>query len=97
MRCKKCGNEMSINKITNDDYGRNVKWYKCSCGYKCKDTIGEEDDEVEKAIKLLKKNGYIIKKWTKSMEMDANECAEMEEKGISKDCCDCSCSVCLMQ
>ena len=55
------------------------------------------NEEIKNAIKLLKKNGYIVKKWTKSMEQDANECEEMEEKGMSKDCCGCSCSVCLMQ
>ena len=55
------------------------------------------EEEIAKAKKLLAENGYIVKKWTRSMEEDANECEEMEEKGMSKDCCGCSCSVCLMQ
>lgn len=54
-------------------------------------------EEIAKAKKLLTENGYIVKKWTHSMEEDANECEEMEEKGMSKDCYGCSCSVCLMQ
>lgn len=55
------------------------------------------EEEIAKAKKLLTENGYIVKRWTRSMEQDANECVEMEEKGQTKDCCDCSCSVCLMQ
>lgn len=55
------------------------------------------EEEIKKAKKLLVENGYIVKKWTRSMEEDANECEEMEEKGLEKDCCGCSCSVCLMQ
>lgn len=54
-------------------------------------------DEIEKARQLLIKNGYVIKKWTRSMEKDFNECEKMEEKGQSKDCCGCSCSLCLAQ
>lgn len=54
-------------------------------------------EEIKKAKKLLESNGYIVKKWTLSMERDANECGELEEQGIDKDCCECSCSVCLMQ
>lgn len=60
-------------------------------------TVKEMMDEIAKAKKLLVENGYIVKKWTHSMEEDANECVEMEEKGQQKDCCGCSCSVCLMQ
>lgn len=58
---------------------------------------GNDENEIENAKKLLKSNGYIVKKWTRSMERDANECVEMDEHGESKDCCGCSCSVCLMQ
>lgn len=54
-------------------------------------------EEIVKAKRLLEENGYIVKKWTRSMEEDANECVEMDEKGKSKDCCGCSCFVCLMQ
>lgn len=60
-------------------------------------TAKEMMDEIAKAKKLLVKNGYIVKKWTHSMEEDANECVGMEGKGQQKDCCGCSCSVCLMQ
>ena len=31
------------------------------------------------------------------MDRDADECADMEERGEQKDCYECSCSVCLMQ
>lgn len=54
-------------------------------------------EEIKKAKRLLKSNGYIVKKWTLSMEQDANECGELAEQGMDKDCCGCSCSVCLMQ
>lgn len=60
----------------------------------------ENDDkvnEIERAKIFLQKNGYVVKKWTRSMEQDSNECEEMEEKGKSKDCYGCSCSVCLAQ
>lgn len=56
-----------------------------------------EIDEIEQAKLLLKRNGYVVKKWTRSMEQDLKECEEMEEKGQLKDCCGCSCSLCLAQ
>lgn len=55
------------------------------------------NEEIKKAKKLLIENGYVVKKLTRSMELDANKCVEMEEHGQSKDCCGCTCSVCLMQ
>lgn len=55
------------------------------------------EEEISKAKKLLAENGYIVKKWTHPMEEDENECEEMQEKGIKKDCCGCSCYVCLAQ
>ena len=55
------------------------------------------EEEITKAKQLLKKNGYVVKKWTRSMNQDADECVEMKEHGEQKDCCGCSCSVCLMQ
>lgn len=55
------------------------------------------EEEIAKAKKLLSENGYIVKKWTHSMEEDANECGELAEQGMDKDYCGCSCSVCLMQ
>ena len=45
----------------------------------------------------LKRNGYVVKKWTKNMQEDSDECVALDEKGKSKDCAGCSCSVCLMQ
>ena len=54
-------------------------------------------EEIMKAITLLKANNYVIKKWTSDMESDADECEKMTEIGLVKDCCGCSCSVCLMQ
>lgn len=64
-------------------------------------TLSKEEmimnEDIVKAKKLLVENGYIVKKWTHSMEQDSRECEEMEEKGQSKDCCGCSCSVCLAQ
>ena len=54
-------------------------------------------DEIKEAINLLRYNGYVVKKWTDAMEQDANECEEMEEKCLAKDCFDYSCSVCLIQ
>lgn len=54
-------------------------------------------EEIKRAKILLESNGYIVKKWTRSMERDANECGELAEQGKDKDCCGCSCSVCLMQ
>lgn len=55
------------------------------------------NEDIGKARNLLENNGYVVKKWTRSMELDANECEEMESNGKSKDCCGCSCSVCLVQ
>lgn len=59
--------------------------------------IDTKAEEIAKAKRLLAENGYVVKKWTRSMEEDANECVEMAEQGMCKDCCGCSCSVCLMQ
>lgn len=56
-----------------------------------------EIDEIKQAKLLLERNGYVVKKWTRSMEQDFKECEGMEEKGQSKDCYGCSCSVCLAQ
>lgn len=35
------------------------------------------NEEILNAKKILEENGYIVKKWTHSMELDANECEEM--------------------
>ena len=41
------------------------------------------NEEIEQAIKLLQKNGYIVKKWTPAMEEDSKECEDMAEAGRS--------------
>ncbi len=56
-----------------------------------------ERSSVDQCILHLRRNGYIVKKWTKNMQVDSDECVELDEKGKSKDCGGCSCSVCLMQ
>lgn len=53
-------------------------------------------DDVDRYIYSLRKKGYVVKKWTKAMERDADECVSLDERGQSKDCGGCSCSVCLM-
>lgn len=54
-------------------------------------------EQLEEAIKLLRENGYVVRKITKSMITDSEECEEMQSKGEDKECCECSCSVCIMQ
>lgn len=55
------------------------------------------EDKIKEAIKLLRDNGYIVKKWTPAMNRDADECERMDIEGKSKDCIGCSCNVCLIQ
>lgn len=62
----------------------------------CKEAMNRSDN-VEQCITYLNRNGYIIKKWSKCMQADSDECLALDEKGKSKDCAGCSCSVCLMQ
>lgn len=50
--------------------------------------------DENRAMNLLREKGYVIKKWTKAMEIDAKECEECDYEG---DCSCCACSVCLMQ
>lgn len=54
-------------------------------------------EEIENAIKLLRHNGYVVKKITRVMERDSKECDEMSERGENVDCCCCTCSICIMQ
>jgi hypothetical protein len=51
-------------------------------------------DNIYDAIKLLKENGYVIKKFTEVMKNDAKEC---ELSGCQKDCDGCSCNMCIIQ
>lgn len=52
------------------------------------------EKELENALKIVRDNGYIYKKWTIEMEKDAQEC---EESDCSKDCAECSCNMCISQ
>lgn len=54
-------------------------------------------DTISQCITYLQRNGYVVKKWTKSMQTDSDECVALEEKGENKDCLGCACSVCLLQ
>jgi len=57
----------------------------------------ELKQNIQNAIKLLRENGYEIIKITKEMHKDMDECVEADESRHPKDCCGCSCSICLMQ
>ncbi|MEM4261186.1 MAG: hypothetical protein QXG00_08130 [Candidatus Woesearchaeota archaeon] len=48
----------------------------------------------DRAINLLGNKGYVVKKITKSMEEDYEEC---EKCGYNGDCMSCACSICIMQ
>lgn len=48
----------------------------------------------EKAIKLLRDNGYFVGKITGAMERDWKACEKQNYEG---DCSCCSCSICMMQ
>ena len=78
--------------------GRHVKEYREN---KCRPEWCPLEEVKESSVKRctahLKRHGYIVLKYTKAMKKDADECEAMEEKGKSKDCCSCSCSVCLVQ
>ena len=54
-------------------------------------------NEIKEAIALLRKNDYIVRKITKDMAEDSNECEKMSDTGDYKDCGGCSCNVCIMQ
>ncbi len=54
-----------------------------------------KESSIKRCISYLERHGYIALKFTKAMKRDAEECEAME--GKSKDCCGCSCSVCLVQ
>ena len=53
--------------------------------------------DISVAKKLLKENGYIVKKITKRMKEDCNQCEELNSKGECMDCLDCSCNICVTQ
>ena len=48
------------------------------------------EEEIKKAIELLRKNDYIVRKYTEEMDKDAEGCLE---SGCG-DCMYCSCFIC---
>ena len=52
------------------------------------------NEKIKEAIRLLRDNGYIVKKLRKIQKEDANKCASC---GFNGDCSSCSCSICIMQ
>ena len=55
------------------------------------------DDKILESIKLLKENGYVVKKLTKGQIADSNKCDEYNMRGEDMDCTSCRCSCCIMQ
>lgn len=49
-------------------------------------------EQINKAIILLRNNGYGVYKFTESMQADADECERLDG---SKDCFGCSCNRCV--
>jgi hypothetical protein len=56
--------------------------------------VDNNENRIVEAIKLLRENGYIVKKFTKEMELDSDKC---ESSNGNKDCMGCACSVCIVQ
>ena len=54
----------------------------------------DNNTRIKNAIVLLGKNGYVIKKITKNIELDMDRC---ERSNGDKECLDCACNICLMQ
>lgn len=42
------------------------------------------NEDIAKAKKLLVDNGYVIKKWTYSMEQDSRECEKWKKRTIKR-------------
>ena len=55
------------------------------------------EEKIKDAIQLLTINGYIVKRYTKQMKKDSEECTDMSCKGECKDCVGCSCNICIVQ
>jgi len=53
--------------------------------------------EIDNAVKLLRDNGYAVKKLTNSMKKDSQKCAELSAKGKEMECFGCACSICIAQ
>jgi len=52
------------------------------------------EDKIKEAIEILIDNGYIVKRLTKQMKCDMDEC---EKSNGEKECFGCACSVCIAQ
>ena len=52
------------------------------------------EEKLMEAKKLLQQNGYLVIKITERMEKDMDECSESD---CTKDCTECSCSMCVVQ
>lgn len=50
--------------------------------------------ELEKALKIVKQNGYIVIKTSKQMEEDMDSCVSCGSNG---DCLECSANICLLE
>jgi hypothetical protein len=55
------------------------------------------NEELKQAIKLVRENGYIVKKVTEGMKRDCDKCQEMSENGEDMECFECAYSICIMQ
>lgn len=54
-------------------------------------------NDKDRATKLLKENGYAVKRLTKGQIEDCKKCEECSSRGENMECIECSCSVCIMQ
>jgi len=51
------------------------------------------EEKIQEAKELLRENGYTVRKLTKLMKEDLDECDRLEG---DKDCSSCSCSICIV-
>lgn len=93
---KECRKNINILSKINGALQEMQKYRAIGTVEECREAM-ERYDNVERCITYLNRNGYIVKKWTKNIRVDSDECVELDKKGKSKDCGECSCSVCLMQ
>lgn len=59
--------------------------------------LEEKSIDVNRAIKLLRKNDYAVIKKTPRMLLDERECEKMSENGEDKEYFSCACNICTMQ
>lgn len=60
--------------------------------YKFSGGVKMDNDKIEEAIKMLEANGYKVVHLSEDMIEDIADC---EKRGLEKDCCGCSCDLCL--